>query len=460
MRRPKVIPAPVICLLPVLLLSVLGCQQRDGQISEPEPSQPAAFEQLQAALPKRPGVNVIFVSYDALRADVLGAYGHPRRTSPRIDAFAKESVVFERAYTVAPVTPTSFASAFTGLLPTRVFHAWKLVSEDTLAKRFSDAGYLTAGFINNAQLTPERSFDTGFDHYDFFSSRGDPAVLKSALTWLGEHRDQRIFAWIHFLTPHAPYEYREFASHLYDPDYEGEFKTTTTSRFDTDDPKEIARIKSLYEGEVFFADRLFGKLEDGLSEMGLLENSIVVLTSDHGEEFKEHGRFQHDRLTEEHVRIPLIVRHPEARPLRSEVLVSNVDFLPTFLSLAGVEPEGDFDGRDWTRISKEPEWVAGVSMTSGKERWLSLRHGNHKLIQTCLPDTRRELFDLVGDPGELINLADQEPAMVRKLFREMEVLLGGAPCSVMQAAVQGADPTVGLSQENVEALRALGYIGD
>ncbi len=418
------------------------------------------LEGLQASLPVRPGVNVIVVSFDALRADALGTYGHPRRTSPRIDAFAAESIVFENAYTVAPVTPTSFASAFTGMLPTRVFHAWNLASDDTLAQRFSDAGYTTAAFINNAQLTPERSFDAGFELYDFFSSRRDRAVLKSSLAWLGDHRDGRLFVWIHFLSPHAPYEYRELAAHLYDPSYEGEFEKTTKGVFDTDDPTDVARIKSLYEGEVFFADTLFGELLDGLRETGHLESSIVVLTSDHGEEFKEHGRFQHDRLTEEHVRVPLIVRHPEPRPLRSEILVSNVDFLPTFLSLAGIAPEGHFDGRDWTRISQDPDWIAGVSMTSGKERWLSLRRGDHKLIQTCLPDTRRRLFDLAADPGEHDDLHDQEPALVRKLFRELEVLLGGPPCTVMQAAVQGAEPTVGLSEENIEALKALGYLSD
>ncbi len=459
MRRCRQITVQTSALLPqLLMLALLGCQDSRQQPTDLEPTE---LEQLQAELPARAGVNVIVISFDALRADALGIYGAARNTSPRIDAFAAESIVFESAYTVAPVTPTSFAAAFTGLLPTRVFHAWKLVSGDTLARRFSDAGYRTAAFVNNAQLTPERRFDAGFELYDFFPSRRDELVLKSSLAWLRDHRDERVFAWIHFLTPHSPYDYRELASHLYDPGYEGEFKETTTGKFETDDPKDIARIKTLYEGEVLYADTLFGEFLDGLRETGYLGSSVVVLTSDHGEEFKERGGFQHGRLNEEHVRIPLILRHPEGRsPLRTEVLASNVDLLPTLLSLAGIEPAGEFDGRDLTRLSAAPEWVAGVAMTSGKERWLSLRRGPNKLIQTCLPDTGLELFDLSADPGERQNLHDQEPVRVRQFLRELGVVLGGPPCEVMQAAVQGTDPTVGLSQENIEALKALGYLGD
>ncbi len=439
----------------VIAVSLLvGCRPEAGRtLSE--------LERLQQSLPPQPGLNVIVVSYDALRADALGVYGSPRATSPHLDAFAGESVVFDRAYTVAPVTPTSFAAAFTGLLPHRVFHAWNLSYDDTLARRFSAGGYRTAAFVNNIQLTAERNFDAGFDLYELYRSRPDEEVLEGAVAWLREHREARIFAWIHFLSPHSPYDYREAASHLYDESYEGRFERTTGGKFETDDPREIARLKSLYEGEAFYGDALFGRLRSALEETGLIDSSVVVVTSDHGEEFYEHGGFQHDRLTEEHVRVPLLVYHPAVRsPLRSQVLTSNVDLFPTLLSLAGLEADLILDGRDLTRIRTPPEWIAGVSMTGGKNRWLSFRRGPLKLIQTCMPERAQVLYDLTADPAELRDLHPERPEVTRDLHRELEVVMGGPPCAEMLAAVRGTSPTVGLSPENVEALKALGYLGD
>ncbi len=435
----------------VLCILLAGCSSQE----------PSELRKLQQSLPVQPGVNVIVVSYDALRADALGLYGSSRETSPNLDAFAGESVVFDRAYTVAPVTPTSFASAFTGLLPHRVFHAWNLSYDDTLARRFAAGGYRTAAFVNNVQLTAERHFDTGFELYELYRSRPDEEVLEGAVAWLEENRQARIFVWIHFLSPHSPYEYREASSHLYDESYEGRFERTTGRKFETDDRREIARLKSLYEGEVFYADALFGQLRSALEETGLLANSLVVVTSDHGEEFYEHGGFQHDRLTEEHVRVPLLVYHPAVRSAsRSQVLTSNVDLFPTLLSVAGLEADLVLDGRDLTRLSTPPEWIAGVSMTGGKERWLSFRRGSLKLIQTCMPERSQVLYDLAADPAELHDLHGERPEVTRDLHRELEVVMGGPPCAQMQAAVRGTSPTVGLSPENVEALKALGYLGD
>ncbi len=412
-------------------------------------------------LPAQDGLNVIVISFDALRADALGVYGSPRETSPNIDAFARQCIVFDKAYSVAPVTPTSFAAAFTGLLPMRVFHGWKLSWDDTLARRFSQAGYETAAFLNNAQLARERNFHSGFSLYEHYSHSQDEVILESSSKWLYENSQRRLFAWIHFIKPHGPYLYRDIAAHLYDGTYEGEFQTTSGNQFAPDDPQEIARIKSLYEGEVFYVDTLFGELIQRLREAGLLESSIVLITSDHGEEFNEHGGFQHGRLTEEHVRIPLLLYHPSLRThRRSSVLASNVDIFPTLLGLAGIEFDEPLDGRDLTRISQEPQWIAGVQMTGADERALSLRRDRQKLIRTCLPDPASVLYDLAADAGEHDDLSLRTPMEAKRLYRDLGTILGGEPCAAMQKAVQGADPTVGMTEENIEALKALGYLGD
>ena len=427
------------------------------------------LEKIQAKLPTADGYNVLVVSFDALRADALGVYGAGDDVSPRLDAFAAESLVFDNAYSVAPVTPTSFAAAFTGMLPTRVFHAWKLKVEDTIAQRFKDAGYTTGAILNNVQLSAERHFDNGFEHFQMMRSRPDREVLNAALEYFNGYleaaedagkAEKPFFTWVHFLSPHSPYTRRPESEHLYDPDYEGDFVDTSGQPFAPEDPKDIERLWQLYLGEVYAVDRLFGELIDFLQSSGLLEKTIIVVTSDHGEEFGEHGGFQHDRLTEEHILVPIIVRHPQTadQPLRSPILASNVDFKPSLLRLVGLEFDAAVDGRDWRRLEEPPAHIVGVSMTGGKQRWLSLRDGQEKLIQTCLPATEQRLFDLVQDPGEKQDVAAGNERRVRELYRDLGVILGGEPCKVMQNAVRGKDVTTGMNDEDLEALRSLGYI--
>lgn len=449
-RRPRAAGRALGALLPLLLLAA-GC--RSGA------DDPLA--RLREHLPRRPGVPIIVLTFDALRADVLGAYGHARPTSPHIDRFAEEALVFEQAYTAAPVSPTSFASAWTGMLATRVFHGWQLVTPDTLAQAFQDGGYRTAAFINNVQITPERGFHQGWELYDFHRNDPDEVVLAAGLEWLREHRDEPVLVWIHLLTPHAPYVEREMARHLYTPGYEGPFEKTTGTLFEIEDERDLRRAFELYEGNVLYADSLFATFRRELEAMGLWERAVVALSSDHGEEFHDHGGVQHGKLYEEHVRIPLIVRHPDAPGgARSDVLVSNLDLMPTLLAVAGLPRLRPLDGRDLTALEQAPRTLLGVSITSGSYRLLSLRHGDHKLIETCVPERGQELYDLARDPAERDSLAAQEPERAAALLAEMTTILGGDPCAVQAAAVQGVAPTVGLDERSIEALRALGYLQD
>lgn len=427
------------------------------------PHQPASDElaALREALPPAPRANVIVLSFDALRADELAAYGGSGRATPNLDAFAQGSLVLENAYTVAPVTPSSFAAAFTGMLPTRVFAGWQLVGAETLAARFAAAGYTTAALINSVQLTPERGFDRGFARYDWHRNLPHDEFFALADGWLRDLADSEapVLAWVHFLVPHAPYEYRAMASAFYSPGYEGPFLESSGVTFEAPDLRSAARVRELYEGQVFYTDDAFGALVAGLEESGILEDSIVVVTADHGEEFLDHGGFQHGRLYEEHSRVPLLIRHPAVdRGTRSPVLVSNVDLLPTLLSIVGAPVDDPLDGRDLTALRSPPALLVGISMTGGKERSVSVRHGTSKLILDCRPEPRARLFDLEADPGEERDLAAREPDRVRQLARGLETILGGQPCDVVDAAIQGKPQTVGLDESSVESLRALGYL--
>lgn len=415
---------------------------------------------LASVLPVEPDANIIIISFDALRADALGIYGYPLDTSPNIDRFAQGAVVFDRAYSAAPVTPTSFAAAFTARWPFRSFQKWNLIPSPTLAGALTESGYKTAALINNSQVADERNFGQGFVDFRFFNAIPDEEALELGSSWLVDHRDEKLFLWLHFLSPHSPYEVRPQSAQFYDPDYEGPYKTHTTARFETDDPKEIARIRSLYDGEIFYVDQLFGQLMDVLESQGLLENSIVVLTADHGEEFYERGGFQHRYLFEETVRIPMIVHHPRLEQgLRTQTLYSNVDLWPTLAAMVGARPPEDADGRNLLAPADPERAISSVAMTDGRYRGINLLKGNEKLILDCIPEMQVQLYDLNGDPSETVDLAEEQPGKVRNLLHVLR-LIGGVedPCKAIEEALAGQDPTAGLSPETVESLRALGYL--
>ncbi|HUP23861.1 MAG TPA: sulfatase, partial [Thermoanaerobaculia bacterium] len=428
-------------LLLILGLSALGCSQETNETAGSPEIEVARLE-----LPVVSGANVVLVTFDALRADALGLYGYDRPTSPRLDAFAGQALVFDRAYVAAPVTPTSFAAALTGMLPHRVFRGWRYEGEQDLPRSFAEAGYATAAFWNNTQLTEERGFGAGFETYRAYLSVTDEEVLDQALLWLEEHRHERFFLWVHFLTPHSPYDYREMAEHLYDPTYQGEYATTTTAKFDTDDPREAARIRSLYDGEVYFADSLFGRFHDAIREYDLLDSSFLLVSSDHGEEFLERGGFQHERLHEETVRVPLLIHHPhgEGAGSRTDLLYSQVDLLPTLGALSGLPVEALLDGANLLEPVPVQRAIVAEAMTDSDYRGVGILRGTHRLILNCRPSVEIELYDLATDPDESDNLETRSPRVARELVNLLRGIYQGDPCARLDDAVRGVEAAAGL----------------
>ena len=411
-----------------------------------------------AALPVNPGMNVVVLSFDALRADALGVYGYERPTSPRIDAFARGAVVLERAYSAAPATPTSFTAAFTGCLPHRAFQGWQLRPTTTLAGTFAAAHYRTAAFIHNPQLPKARGFDRGFETYDQIGEGEDEPLLERAVAWLGAHRNERFFVWIHMLTPHAPYRRRDDAAQFYDPSYEGPFKEAALPRFVATTPADVRRVRSLYDGEVLHADQLFAHLWQQLGALELQGNTLVVLTSDHGEEFNEHGGFRHGRLYGEHLHIPLILRHPRVRRgSRDSRLVSNLDLAPTLTAIAGLPwPEG-CDGRSLLDPARPREEAVSLALTDRGNQSASLLRDDARLIVTCVPTERRDLFALATDSGEQRNVAPQRADLAARMETTLWSTLGIAGCAELGLGAPQAE-TQNLDAHTVESLKALGYV--
>ncbi len=287
--------------------------------------------------------NVIVYVVDCLRADHVGAYGYGIETTPEIDRLAGDAVLFEDVSSCASWTKPSTACLFTSSLPT--FHRARTVddalprSRTTLAEVFRSEGYVTAAWVANPVIDPRVFFfNQGFDRWvdmRSFEERSrrshlhdmDPNaadITEAVLPWLEVHRSDRFFLYLHSLDLHYPYVARPpFDSRLVSADSEG-----------------LDRDRELYDAELAYNDREIGKLVERLKALGLYEDTAIVVTADHGEEFGEHGASRHGKtLYQPALHIPVILKLPGSRfaGRRVEALASNIDTAPTLLAVAGIE---------------------------------------------------------------------------------------------------------------------------
>jgi arylsulfatase A-like enzyme len=226
--------------------------------------------------------------------------------------------------------------------------------------------------------------------------------------------------------------------------------------------EDLRRIRELYNGEVMFADRQFGRVMDKVRELGLLDNTVIVLTADHGEAMVEHGVIGHHQLYEEVIRIPIVVRHPGAQPARITQRVSNIDLLPSLASMAGLEWVREVtDGVSWLEGIPGDRALLTTQMTNNAKLSMTMLKGDYKTISWCTQkeDFREELFDLENDPKELDDLiaSGAHDGTVGSLFEFKQEVAGGDPCDIIAQAIEGGSIT-DVDEETLEALRSLGYI--
>jgi len=413
---------------------------------------------LRSFVPVEQGVNIIVVSFDALRVDALGVYNNRSHASPTIDAFAANSLIFDQAHSTAQSTPTSFAAVFSGKLPFRSFLKWKLTSDQTLAGYMRQKGYLTSFITDNVQINKERHFDQGFDNFEVVESSDDEDMLPKVLASIDQNKGEKFFSWFHFLSPHAPYDYHEGAKQFYDPDYNGRFKQTVPVKYTLESPEEIQYVRQLYDGEVFYADQIFAKVMAAIQASCLLEKTVIIITSDHGEEFLEHGGTEHDSLFDEVLRIPLIVKHPHAlRSGRTDMPYANVDFFPTVTGILGIPYASPLDGVDLGEANLDGKKLVATAMTKSEKFEASIRQGQGKLIQSCTPKKQKQAFDLSHDTLEKVDLGETH-SLTKELAAQLRIEMGDDPCRIIEASVQGVAPSDGLSKEQVQQLKSLGYI--
>lgn len=405
--------------------------------------------------------NILVVSFDALRADALGVYGYEDGTSPEIDRWAEEAFVFEQFYSAAQATPTSFAAAFTGQYPFRVFRAWSLSDTQTLAEVMKNAGRRTFAVLNNVQLVAERNFQQGFDNYQVLSTPNEQDVLEAASIALEAHEGSPFFGWIHFITPHTPYSYREASARFYTPGYRGQYEEDSGANPAPESEADARRLRELYDGEVFFADSLFGQILAMLDRLQLSEETLVILTSDHGDQFGEKGGYGHKSVHEGVIRVPFLVRPPEAleRQVRIRRVHINTDLLPTLAVATGAEFVPALDGIDMASNADDDRLIVITSMTDNDHRAMAARQLDDKLVVSCPPpEFREELYNIGNDPLEQTDRILDNPARAGELFDMMVDEVGGDPCDVIQNALRGAKITDNLDDETIQKLKSLGYI--
>jgi arylsulfatase A-like enzyme len=471
----------------------------------------------QDATPPRP--NVIVLTVDTLRADHLALYGYPRSTTPAVDAFAASATVFDNAIVPRGSTRPSYASMLTGLYPFhhgvrsngRVLHE----SVVTLAEVLRAAGYHTAGFVSNFVLLGEMSgLDQGFDVYDDrLEQRWDEHpearvewpnyertaahTLAAILGWLASGPPEPFCLFVNFIDPHGPYRpparYRELfrsgKTRLLHP------RQIPPYVQDGDD-RNFYDYVDRYDGEIRLTDDAIAEVIRALRAEDLWEEALVVFTADHGEAFGEHLQYfeHHWHLWEETTRVPLVIRLPRAgagAPRRVRSVASPMDLLPTVAAYLGLEIDGELDGESLLPAVRGDgltdrmlfvEFPDVATPFTSHANIYAVRSATHKLIR--VEDQRtgalmsQGVFDIVGDPLEQQQIAyDADDPVHRELSNHLDAMVDEArsfepPFPITEYEMplgerpaffetRAADPTrvrKELTPDQVEKLRALGYV--
>lgn len=422
--------------------------------------------------------NIIFLMLDTQRADRLGAYGAPRPT-PFLDALAAESIVYDRAYAPSSWTVPSIASLFVAQYPSehRVAVVMAVLPDTavTLAERLREAGYRTGGFSANIEITAEAGFDQGFDAFRtvFKAPKDDAAKLNdAALRWLdelGDPTDAPLFLYLQYMEPHSPYRDHPGITATDPPPLPGPWADLKLAGRVNEGafllakgkplpdawrmtPHELGRLQALYDGEVAYLDRQLAQLVAELERRGLMENAMVIVTSDHGEHLGEHGMLSHgNTLYEEVIRVPLLVRLPERTARRVDEPVTITGLAPAMLEYLGlpvpeefVVPPLSFDGAPGAGYALAEVLKVNPTYLRYHRRAIVGRSG--KLLVE--EDGREVLIDLARDPGEHHPLPDAPfAAELRKAMAD----------AVHDDPTDPLPPGAPLDDATRERLRALGY---
>lgn len=415
--------------------------------------------------------NFILISLDTLRAQSLGAYGYGRNTSPHFDALAVEGHLFENAITTSTTTAPAHMSIFSGLYPRnhgiRTGFEPHVARPATIAQKLRSRGYSTAAFTESGFMSLGNAFKQGFEIYHQEDPEGEHAAagfaaetFSAAGQWLKAHRREPFFLFVHTYEVHFPYVPAEPYTALFQDD---ELVGTTP----------LERQRDLYDREIRYLDDRLAEFTELIRNTPNRRRTIVIVLSDHGEEFGEHGEFQHaENLHDEILRVPLLVWGPGLiKPGRTQTQVSLVDVAPTILELAGVPIPPQVDGVSlvpalhrneeppdrflYAEAAAHRKWIGVWKIADANPYRVAIRSQSRKFI-VHRPDGREPdqitAFDLQADPAEKspIYLTPNELELADNLA---DGYFDGAP-----VPSAGAIDAKSLDPAMVERMRLLGYI--
>lgn len=435
------------------------------------------------SVPLARGANIILIVVDTLRADHLGVYGYPRETSPNIDAFAHDALLFRHAYTPRPKTTPAMASLFTSSPPH--VHGVRRIPQALpeavlyMPEELQRQGYTTAAVVSNSAAGRDFGFARGFD---FWKQPGDVGghVTDTALSRLdsieGSKDGRPFFLWVHYLKPHAPYQpYPEYHS-MFVGDTLWAESQLPFSEHKFGSYRELPQVVNIdgnsnpyyyiaeYDAEIRSVDAEIGRLLGGLRTRGLYDSSIIVLTADHGESLGDHDYyFDHGMLPYDACgRVPLVIRHPGLKPKVVDSPASLLDIFPTLLPVVGLAVPGEAMGIDLFAAAKAGDSERQIFAESGYnvQPQISVRKNGWKLIYNPSKAERKslhmrtyELYNTANDPLEEKNLAGQGLDIERTLARALSNWLASWKDYSLPE-----ERAMVISDETMNQLRALGYV--
>lgn len=449
-------------------------------VPDPVPDEHPALS-VPPAIPRvRPSLVLLYV-IDTLRADHLSSYRYGRDTTPGLALLEMDSVVFEDALAHSSWTKPSTASILTGHLP------WSHGAERkedalsgevrSLSHYLAEDGYPTAGFSANGNVSEVFGFHHGFDHFSLMGRFDAPAteVQAEALRWLGDRQGtDSAFLYAHTIDPHAPYVstqrfYSDTAAGA-TGDRVGTvpfMRELARSRTEAE-PALVQELIDLYDEEIAFNDRQLAALIETLKSQGLYDNALILVASDHGEEFYDHGNWTHGRtLHHEVLQVPLMIKFPGSWGAGSRITdtVQQVDILPTILEYLALPRSRELPGssllcsvqqtlskQDLDCETRQPRPVFS-SVHYFNNHWMGVTQGDWKLILRGANrlDREAQLFNRRVDPEERVNLADLNPLRVGYLASLIREEMRNRP-------IDGASRSVELDEETRQRLEALGYL--
>jgi arylsulfatase A-like enzyme len=382
--------------------------------------------------------NVILLTIDALRKDVLGCYGNTRELSPFIDSVAEDGLVFTHSYCVAPYTQASFPGILTSSYLFDYPRSDKISPQRTLiSESLQRADIPAAAFHSNPYLSAYFGWNRGWKHfYDSMQDDVDPqnpyikgnVINQKVEAWLDSYLhsspEHPFFMWVHYMDMHEPYvpdpgyiEAVDASVHISNDEMFALFKENMLGR-DTSNPEVVDLLKKLYLAHVREVDDYTRMLFDILDSRKLLKDTVVIITSDHGEEFNEHGGLSHDgKMYSELIRTPLVVcNYDTGKSVVCDKLVSAIDIAPTIVNLFELDPEPNFQGRSFLpvdRFSEKGCFGEAVGKLSHKikptDKPAYFYCEKNLIIFYREEDDKWELYDLQADPGEVNNIIETSP---------------------------------------------------